>query len=214
MYSAYVIAAKKDLYDTIDTKGFNKSKIKILAALTMLRQICYGPSILDENYANESAKIDTLKDILSELIGLGHKILIFSQFTRVLKNIAPICQKLNINFLYLDGSTKTQECLALVEKFNNDKNISVFLISLKAGGVGLNLTSTDVVIHFDPWWNPSIENQATDRAHRIGQKKVVQIIKLITKGTIEEKIITIQDKKRAMMNSVIDSLMMHNWLLT
>lgn len=150
MYSAYVIAAKKDLDDTIDTKGFNKSKIKILAALTMLRQICCDPSILDENYANESAKIDTLKDILSELIGLGHKILIFSQFTRVLKNIAPICQKLNINFLYLDGSTKTQERLALLEKFNNDKNISVFLISLKAGGVGLNLTSADVVIHFDP----------------------------------------------------------------
>ncbi|WP_375316829.1 DEAD/DEAH box helicase [Spiroplasma endosymbiont of Virgichneumon dumeticola] len=205
MYSAYVSAAKKDLDATIDTKGFNQSKIKILAVLTMLRQICCDPSILNEGYANESSKIDALKDMLSELIGLGHKILIFSQFTCVLKNIAPICEKLNINFLYLDGSTKTQSRLAMVEEFNNDKNISVFLISLKAGGVGLNLTSADVVIHFDPWWNPSTENQATDRAHRIGQKKVVQVIKLITKGTIEEKIITIQDKKRAMIDSVIDS---------
>ncbi|WDA54876.1 MAG: DEAD/DEAH box helicase (plasmid) [Spiroplasma endosymbiont of Drosophila atripex] len=169
-----------------------------------LRQICCDPSIIDNNYEQESAKLNILHDILEELISFKHKILIFSQFTKILKKIIPILKKLKINYLYLDGKTDSKSRVLLVEEFNNNSNISVFLISLKAGGVGLNLTSADVVIHFDPWWNPSIENQATDRAHRIGQKKVVQVIKLITKGTIEEKIITIQNQKLDIINSVFD----------
>lgn len=198
------MAARKELEDSINNKKFNKNKIQFLTALMRLRQICCDPSIVDNNYEQESAKLNILHDILEELISFKHKILIFSQFTKILKQIIPILKKLKINYLYLDGKTDSKSRVLLVEEFNNNTNISVFLISLKAGGVGLNLTSADVVIHFDPWWNPSIENQATDRAHRIGQKKVVQVIKLITKGTIEEKIINIQNQKLDIINSVFD----------
>ncbi|WP_342257815.1 DEAD/DEAH box helicase [Spiroplasma endosymbiont of Nomada ruficornis] len=204
IYAAYAMAARKELEDSINNKNFYKNKIQFLTALMRLRQICCDPSIIDNNYEQESAKLNILHDILEELISFKHKILIFSQFTKILKKIIPILKKLKINYLYLDGKTDSKSRVLLVEEFNNNSNISVFLISLKAGGVGLNLTSADVVIHFDPWWNPSIENQATDRAHRIGQKKVVQVIKLITKGTIEEKIITIQNQKLDIINSVFD----------
>lgn len=204
IYAAYAMAARKELEDSINNKNFNKNKIQFLTALMRLRQICCDPSIVDNNYEQESAKLNILHDILEELISFKHKILIFSQFTKILKQIIPILKKLKINYLYLDGKTDSKSRVLLVEEFNNNTNISVFLISLKAGGVGLNLTSADVVIHFDPWWNPSIENQATDRAHRIGQKKVVQVIKLITKGTIEEKIINIQNQKLDIINSVFD----------
>lgn len=204
IYAAHAMVARKELEDSINNKNFNKNKIQFLTALMRLRQICCDPSIIDNNYEQESAKLNILHDILEELISFKHKILIFSQFTKILKKIIPILKKLKINYLYLDGKTDSKSRVLLVEEFNNNSNISVFLISLKAGGVGLNLTSADVVIHFDPWWNPSIENQATDRAHRIGQKKVVQVIKLITKGTIEEKIITIQNQKLDIINSVFD----------
>lgn len=204
IYAAYAMAARKELEDSINNKNFNKNKIRFLTALMRLRQICCDPSIIDDNYEQESAKLNILHDILEELISFKHKILIFSQFTKILKHVMPILKKLKINHLYLDGKTDSKSRVLLVDEFNNNSNVSVFLISLKAGGVGLNLTSADVVIHFDPWWNPSIENQATDRAHRIGQKKVVQVIKLITKGTIEEKIITIQNQKLAIINSVFD----------
>ncbi|MBW1241514.1 MAG: SWF/SNF helicase family protein [Spiroplasma poulsonii] len=143
--------------------------------------------------------MDALRDIFADLAGSGHKILIFSQFTTVLKRIETIVQKLNLKYLYLDGKTRSESRAMMTQKFNEDKTISVFLISLKAGGVGLNLTAADVVIHFDPWWNPSIENQATDRAHRIGQQSTVQVIKLIAKGT------AIQNDKQAVIEAILNN---------
>jgi SNF2 family DNA or RNA helicase len=155
-----------------------------------------------DDYIGGSGKIEALLETVTQSIDEGHKILVFSQFTSVLKNIALKFKLNNISFSYLDGSTPSKIRGKLVEDFNND-NTSVFLISLKAGGTGLNLTSADVVIHFDPWWNPAVEEQATDRAHRIGQKKVVEVIKMISEGTIEEKIIDLQEEKKKLINKVV-----------
>lgn len=133
----------------------------------------------------------------------NRKIIIFSQFTSLLKKFGEDLKAESISYIYLDGSTKPKDRIKLVDKFNRESSINIFLISLKAGGTGLNLTSADLVIHFDPWWNPAIEDQATDRAHRIGQKNIVEVIKLISKDTIEEKIIEMQDDKRELINKVI-----------
>ena len=135
-------------------------------------------------------------------IDQGHRILVFSQFTSVLKNIASRISRDGIEYSYLDGSVPSQKRMGLVDNFNQGET-SVFLISLKAGGTGLNLTSADIVIHFDPWWNPAVEEQATDRAHRIGQKNVVEVIKLIAKGTIEEKIIALQQEKKKLIDNIL-----------
>ena len=143
--------------------------------------------------------------ILHDYIEDNHKILVFSQFTSVLKNISNKLDEEKINHMYLDGSVNASKRLELVQEFNENKDIKVFLISLKAGGTGLNLTSADIVVHFDPWWNPAVEEQATDRAHRIGQKNIVQVIKLISEGTIEDKIINMQEEKKKLINDVIDS---------
>ncbi|MBE6047133.1 MAG: SWF/SNF helicase family protein, partial [Clostridium sp.] len=155
------------------------------------------------NYNGGSGKIDALLELVTQSIDEGHKILIFSQFTSILQNIAKTFKINEISYSYLDGSTLGKVRGKLVDDFNNNDDIKVFLISLKAGGTGLNLTSADVVIHFDPWWNPAVEEQATDRAHRIGQKNVVEVIKMISKGTIEEKIIELQDEKRKLINKVV-----------
>ena len=133
------------------------------------------------------------------------KILIFSQFTKVLNIIGERLQEENISYLYLDGKTEPKERVKLVDKFNNSGESRVFLISLKAGGTGLNLTSASMVIHFDPWFNPAVENQASDRAHRIGQKNVVNIIKLISKDTVEEKVIAMQENKKELIEDIINS---------
>ncbi|NFV70195.1 DEAD/DEAH box helicase [Clostridium botulinum] len=203
VYASFAESAKKEFYKEIEERGFNKSKIKILSIITRLRQICCDPSIFIENYEGSNGKIETLLDIVNNSIKAGHKILLFSQFTSVLKNIKEIFKMNNINYLYLDGSTKADIRGNLVKDFNNGIG-DVFLISLKAGGTGLNLTSADIVIHFDPWWNPAVEDQASDRAHRIGQKKTVEIIRLISKGTIEEKIYKIQQKKKKIIDEVIE----------
>ena len=147
--------------------------------------------------------VEVLKEIVHENIKGNHKILIFSQFTSVLKNIGKEFEKENIRYYYLDGSTNAKDRISLVDDFNKSEEVSVFLISLKAGGTGLNLTGADVVIHFDPWWNPAIENQATDRAHRYGQENIVEVIKLIAKGTIEEKIVKLQEAKKELIDKVI-----------
>ncbi len=203
VYASFAESAKEEFYKEIKEKGFNKSKIKILSIITRLRQICCDPSTFIENYEGSNGKIETLLDIINSSINEGHKILLFSQFTSVLKNIAEVFKVNNINYLYLDGSTKANVRGSLVKDFNNG-NGDIFLISLKAGGTGLNLTSADIVIHFDPWWNPAVEDQASDRAHRIGQKKTVEVIRLIAKGTIEEKIYKIQQKKKEIIDKVID----------
>lgn len=206
LYSSYLDSAKKEIDREISDKGFNKSKIKILSILTRLRQICCDPTVFIEDYSYESGKMLALDDLLEETLNEGHRVLLFSQFTSVLKNIRKRLDKNEITYMYLDGNTKSEARHEMVMDFNKGET-SVFLISLKAGGTGLNLTGADVVIHFDPWWNPAVEDQATDRAHRIGQEKTVEVIKLLAQGTIEEKIFNLQQKKKEMIKSVIDDNM-------
>ena len=202
VYLAYLKAIKGEIEEEINNKGFNKSHIKILAGLTRLRQICCHPGMFIEDYIGESGKLDSLKEILKDAIDGGPSILLFSPFTSMLNIIKDMLENNDIQYMYLDGSTDVKERGELVKDFN--KGIGeVFLISLKAGGTGLNLTGADMVIHFDPWWNPAVEDQATDRAHRIGQENTVQVIKLITKGTIEEKIFQLQEKKKEMIDKII-----------
>ena len=203
VYLAYLREAKGELEEDIESKGFNKSKFKILSILTRLRQICCDPSTFIENYNGGSGKMEALDEILENSLEENHRILIFSQFTRVLKNISNRLEDKGINFMYLDGSTKAEKRVEMVKNFN-EGDAQVFLISLKAGGTGINLTGADMVIHFDPWWNPAVEAQATDRTHRIGQKKTVEVIKLIARGTIEEKIFKLQQKKKQISESVIN----------
>ncbi len=203
VYAAYLQQAKEEVNNEIRDKGINKSKIKILSIITRLRQICCDPSTFIENYESDNGKMEALKDIVQNNVNDGHKILLFSQFTSVLKNIGDMFKNENIKYMYLDGSVKAEHRGEMVKEFNEGE-IPIFLISLKAGGTGLNLTSADIVIHYDPWWNPAVENQASDRAHRIGQKKTVEVIRLIAKGTIEEKIYKIQEKKKEIINNVIE----------
>ncbi|MDI3311870.1 MAG: DEAD/DEAH box helicase, partial [Thermoanaerobacterium sp.] len=203
LYMAYLENAKSEIAEEIRSKGFERSQIKIITALTRLRQICCHPSMFIENYKGTSGKMELLMELIQELKESGHRALIFSQFTTALKLIEDNLKREKISYLYLDGETKTEDRGKLVKAFNKGDS-DVFLISLKAGGTGLNLIGADTVIHFDPWWNPAIEDQATDRAHRIGQVNTVQVIKLITQGTIEEKIVKLQEKKKEIINSVIN----------
>lgn len=203
LYTSYVEALKSEIEEEVKLKGIEESRFKILGALTRLRQICCDPSVFLENYKGESSKIQYLEELLEESTKEGHRVLLFSQFTSVLKNISKGLKELNIEYFYLDGTVKSEERMELVKRFNKGE-AEVFLISLKAGGAGLNLTGADIVIHFDPWWNPAVEEQATDRAHRIGQKNTVQVIKLISKGTIEEKIQKLQEKKKAIVNEIME----------
>ena len=199
LYMAYVKRAKKEL------RGFDKEEnnnLKILAILTKLRQICNSPQLFDENYTGEVAKIELLKELMPDILSNGHRILIFSQFLGTLEEIKEELEKEKVEYFYIDGSVKSKERMEISKKFNSGEG-QVVLISLKAGGTGLNLIGADVVIHYDPWWNFAVENQASDRAHRIGQKKSVQVIKLITEGTIEEKIIKIQENKRTLSENIL-----------
>lgn len=202
IYNAYLARTRDEIENIIDEDGFESSRIQILAALTRLRQICCHPSVFIENYQGGSGKLDLLEELLEELLAGNHRILLFSQFTSLLGIIRELLDRKNIKYMYLDGSTPVVDRLSLVDRFNGGEG-EIFLISLKAGGTGLNLTSADTVIHFDPWWNPAVEEQASDRAHRIGQKKVVQVFKIITKDTVEEKIFELQNMKKELINSVI-----------
>ncbi|HOM01566.1 MAG TPA: DEAD/DEAH box helicase [Acetivibrio sp.] len=202
IYLAYLKKAKSEVAIELQTNGFEKSQIKILALLTRLRQICCHPSLFIENYSGESGKIQVLEEIMTDAFDSGHRILLFSQFTSMLEIIKQFLDQKSVEYFYLDGSTKAEDRVEMVKSFNQGAR-KLFLISLKAGGTGLNLTGADMVIHFDPWWNPAVEDQASDRAHRIGQKNVVQVMKLITQGTIEDKIFELQQKKKEMIDSVI-----------
>jgi SNF2 family DNA or RNA helicase len=203
LYTNYVETAREELSSLVKKEGFEKIQIHVLATLTRLKQICCHPAIFAKETVEEgdSAKFDMLKELLTTLIEGKHKIVIFSQYTRMLKIIRNDLEQQGIRFSYLDGSTKNR--LDVVKNFNQDPEISVFLVSLKAGGTGLNLVGADTVIHYDMWWNPAVENQATDRVHRIGQKRSVMSYKLVTVGTIEEKIINMQEKKRGLVKKVI-----------
>ncbi|MBC7765977.1 MAG: DEAD/DEAH box helicase, partial [Hyphomonadaceae bacterium] len=202
IYMAYLMQAKEEMRKELADKGFEKSQFKILSILTRLRQICCHPALIMENYSGESGKMTLLEEVFKDAIEGGHRILLFSQFTSMLGIIRQYLDKQHIEYYYLDGQTPTRDRSDFVRAFNGGSR-TVFLISLKAGGVGLNLVGADTVIHYDPWWNPAVEDQATDRAYRIGQQNVVQVIKLIAKGTIEEKIEVLKQKKKALVEAVI-----------
>ncbi len=204
VYMSYLENLKGNIDKGIEEKGYERSKMQILAALTRLRQICCHPSTFIDNYQGGSGKLELLMEILVEGIANNHRTLVFSQFTSMLDIIEEELKEVEIPYFYLQGSTKTKVRNDIVKRFNDGEG-DVFLISLKAGGTGLNLTGADTVIHYDPWWNPAVEDQATDRAHRIGQKNELHVMKLITKGTIEEKIYKLQKKKKKLSDAVIDS---------
>ena len=184
-------------------KTGENDNITIFSYLTRLRQICQDPILVNKDYTDDSGKLNVALEIIEDVIEDNNKMLVFSQFTSVLKKIEDELNIREIKNKYLDGSTSAKERIKLVSEFNESKEPEIFLISLKAGGTGLNLTSAKFVMHMDPWWNPAIEDQATDRAHRIGQKNIVEVIKLVAKDTIEEKIIQLQEDKREIINSVM-----------
>ena len=204
LYVAELEKVKDEMENIIHDDGISKARFLILQLLTKLRQICIEPSIVYDDYNSGSNKIDTLLNITNEYINNGHKILIFSSFKTALNIVRDKLSKAKIKNYMLDGSVPSKNRIEMVDNFNANDDVKVFLIMLKSGGTGLNLTSADVVIHLDLWWNPQAENQATDRAHRIGQKNTVEVIHLITKGTIEEKILELQNKKRVLSDKLID----------
>ncbi|WP_077329462.1 DEAD/DEAH box helicase [Virgibacillus siamensis] len=202
LYVGYWRELQQEAAKSMEETGFNKNRMKILAGLTRLRQICCHPSVFADNYEGESGKLNQLMDTIRNAIANGKRMLIFSQFTSMHEIIIEKLKAEGIDFFYLHGQTPSQERVHMSERFNNGEK-NVFLISLKAGGTGLNLTGADTVILYDLWWNPAVEDQATGRAHRFGQKNVVQVIRLITEGTIEEKIYELQQKKRELIDQVI-----------
>lgn len=205
IYLSYLLKAKQEIQEEINVNGYEKSQIKVLAALTRLRQICCHPALFIDNYQEPSSKLEQCLEIIEDGITAGHKILLFSSYTSMFEIIEKELKNRKIEYFKLTGATKVNERIELVDEFNQNPEIKVFLISLKAGGTGLNLTGADMVIHYDPWWNISAENQATDRAYRIGQKNNVQVYKLITKDSIEEKIYELQQKKAELTDNMLNT---------
>jgi len=203
LYRSYAESARNELVKLVERDGFDRVQIHVLATLTRLKQICCHPAIFAKEKAEmgDSAKYDMLLELLQTLIEGKHKTVIFSQYTQMLKIMRNDLEQKGIRFAYLDGSSKNR--LEVVKQFNEDPSIYVFLVSLKAGGTGLNLVGADTVIHYDMWWNPAVENQATDRVHRMGQTKSVSSFKLITLGTIEEKIDEMQKRKKGLVKKVV-----------
>jgi superfamily II DNA or RNA helicase len=204
VYQQVIEASRKEILEAVGAQGIAKSRMLVLTALLRLRQICCDLRLLKAeglNPATASGKLDMFAELLEEVIDGGHRVLVFSQFVSMLTLLKERLTAEDIEFCYLDGSTVNRS--AVVERFQSTVSIPVFLISLKAGGVGLNLTGADTVVHFDPWWNPAVEDQATDRAHRLGQTKLVTSYKLITRDTVEEKILTLQNRKRELIQATI-----------
>ncbi|NQZ84106.1 MAG: DEAD/DEAH box helicase family protein [Nanoarchaeales archaeon] len=204
IYNEVLKRLKSDVNDLVDKQGFNKSRIQILSALLKLRQICNHPSLADDSFKGKediSGKHEQFQELLQEVVEGGEKVLVFSQFTKMLDIFEDDLKEKGITFVRLDGSTKNRQ--DVVNSFNEDDNIKVFLISLKAGGVGLNLTAASSVFLYDPWWNPMAERQAVDRAHRMGQTKKVNIYKFITKNSIEEKILKLQERKGNLFENLV-----------
>ncbi|MDQ6977002.1 MAG: DEAD/DEAH box helicase, partial [Ghiorsea sp.] len=201
LYESVRLAMQKKVRDSVAAMGVAKSQIIVLDALMKMRQVCCDPRLVKQMDTDgiPSAKTDMLKEMLPEMVEEGRKILLFSQFAEMLRLIESLCDELGLPYVKLTGQTRDR--ITPVEQFQNGE-VPIFLISLKAGGTGLNLTAADTVIHFDPWWNPAAEDQATDRAHRIGQDKPVFVYKLTTIGTVEEKILEMQERKRALANSI------------
>jgi len=205
LYTKMLEKIRGQIYDAVAAKGFGNSQIEILAGLTRLRQICNHPGLVNDKFLdmkNVSGKLELFEELLDECIEGGHKILVFSQFVKMLDILERFLESKNICYCRLDGQSNNRE--VIINNFNSNSTVKVFLISLRAGGFGLNLTSADTVILYDPWWNPMVEDQASDRAHRIGQSKVVNVYRLITKGTVEEKIQKLQERKRMLFDNVIE----------
>lgn len=205
LYLDVLDECRQKVFNEIASRGIKRSQISVLAALLRLRQVCCDPRLLKNHKgpAPASAKLNALMSMIDEIVDEGHKILVFSQFVEMLTLVRAELDKGHYQYEYLDGQTPAQERLERVNRFNADESLPIFLISLKAGGTGLNLTGADYVIHYDPWWNPAVENQATDRAHRIGQTRHVFNYKLITRGTVEEKILALQKKKKELADLII-----------
>jgi SNF2 family DNA or RNA helicase len=204
VYRKMLDHSRSRINDMVTKNGFNRSRMEILKTLLRLRQICCHLDLLklaDLNSRYPSAKMDLFFELMDEALDGGHRVLVFSQFTSMLAILRKELENRERSYCYLDGSTRNR--LNVVREFNTNRSIPVFLMSLKAGGTGLNLTGADMVIHFDPWWNPAVEDQATDRAHRIGQKRTVYSVKLITKGTVEEKVLAMQRKKRSVIDATL-----------
>ncbi len=207
LYKQILRQVRKSVLSEVEKQGVSKAQIQILAALTRLRQVACDPRLMKlpgtDFDADDSGKLGALREIIDEALDGGHRVLVFSQFVQMLTHIRAALDSDGVQYEYLDGSTKNR--IERVDHFNEDASIPVFLISLKAGGTGLNLTGADTVIHFDPWWNPAVEDQATDRAHRIGQTKNVNVYKLIAAGTVEEKILDLSAKKRELVSNVLST---------
>ncbi len=201
LYDAHVKRLQLMLEDKSE-EDFRGSKIQILSELTKIRQICCDPGLVFEDYGGEAAKLELCVQMIQNAVANGHKILLFSQFTSMLERIQGRLKKEEIAFYSLTGTVSKEKRKQLVDAFQAD-DTPVFCISLKAGGTGLNLTAADIVIHYDPWWNVAAQNQATDRAHRIGQKNMVNVYKLITKGTIEENILKLQERKKELADQIL-----------
>ncbi len=208
VYDRILETSRMEIRSMVRDKGFEKSRMAILTALLRLRQICCHLALLGEanpfpKAAEPSAKMDQFFELFEEASSDGHRMLVFSQFVKMLGTLRQELDQRGIPYCYLDGSSKDR--MESVHRFNTDPKIPLFLISLKAGGTGLNLTGADMVVHFDPWWNPAVEDQATDRAHRIGQKNTVYSLKMITTGTVEEKVLDLQRRKRAIIGATVES---------
>ena len=209
LYNSFLTAGR-ELVRQAKVEGWRKKRFQVLALLTRLRQVCCHPLLLPQELlagvgaTPPSSKTELMQEILLESIDSGHRVILFSQFTSLLKLIVPWLEKNGIPHEYLDGATKDRQ--ARVDRFNREDGVPVFLLSLKAGGTGLNLTGADTVIHYDQWWNPMVEDQATDRAHRIGQLRQVTSVKLVVRGTIEEKILQLQERKRALIHEVMSGV--------
>ncbi|MDW7659571.1 MAG: DEAD/DEAH box helicase, partial [Bacillota bacterium] len=202
LYDSFLARSRADLQQEIAVSGYARSQIYILALLTRLRQICCHPSLFMKRYEGGSGKLLLLEELLADCFSSGHRVLVFSQFTSMLELIRENQAAYGISPFYIDGQVAPEERLSQVDRFNSGEG-KLFLISLRAGGTGLNLTGADTVIHYDPWWNPAVEEQATDRAYRIGQENVVQVFKLCTRHSVEEKILALQQKKQNLIDSII-----------
>jgi len=205
VYKQLLESAKRKISDMVEAQGFNRSRMQIFKTLLRLRQTCCHLDLLklpELKSEFPSAKMELFFELVDEALDAHHRILVFSQFTSMLSILKKELEARDLKYCYLDGATKNRQ--AMVKEFNTDRSISVFLISLKAGGSGLNLTGADMVIHYDPWWNPAVEDQATDRAHRIGQKNTVYSVKLITKETVEEKVLQMQQRKQGVIAATLE----------
>jgi len=204
IYQTLLETLRQNVGSALENGSLPKARMQVLSLLLKLRQVCCHPKLFLDDYDGTSGKLELLIQTVHSSIASGHRLLVFSQFVGMLQIIKKRLSREGVQALYLDGDTKPEQRQQLCDRFNGGDG-KVFLISLKAGGTGLNLIGADLVIHFDPWWNPAAEDQATDRAHRIGQTRDVDVIKMITQGSIEEKVTELSKRKRAIFDRVIIS---------